>query len=645
MCGIAGYVDFNRRPDKAVMAGMVRALSRRGPDAQDVLVEGPCALVHARLAIIDVAGSPQPMRSADGDLSMVYNGEIYNYEALRRELQAKGVTFQTKGDTEVVLQWIAYAGPAALPKFDAMFAFGIWDRRRESLLLARDALGEKPLFYATPAPGALVFGSEIKAVLEHPLVEHGLNEDALRQALRFRAVYGSESLHRGVRQLEPGTYLEFDRDGVRVGRFYDLIEEVEQAGPRYAGLSTEALVATGRDLFMASVEERLVADADVPVGAFLSGGLDSSLIVAAMRKIRGPGAEIQTFSVGFSDDPHSELPFAQVVADAVGSKHTPISVGPESYIRRFAELSACRDGPVSQPADIAIAEMSRVARRSVKVALSGEGADEVFGGYPKYGFANAPWMLRKALATVGPQNAAAMAGRLGLDKRRALVAARALAAPREVDRQAQWFSYLDQPALQAILPGLGWSAADWERTLENQSQVLGRLGDMGGLRRMQTTDCLTWLPGNMLERGDRMTMAEGLEVRPPFLDKELTAFGLALPDRLKVRGSVGKWIVRQWGDDLLPDGIAGRGKWGFRVPLAQWFRGPMREFLHGYLFRAGGLCDTYGDAAMIRRLVEQNEAGAADMGETLWTLLAAEVWYQDVYLVRAAPPPAMAAIA
>ena len=639
MCGIAGFVDFNRRPDRNVTDGMVRALSRRGPDAQAVLIDGPCALVHARLAIIDVAGSPQPMQLPGGDLSMVYNGEIYNYEALRRELQAQGVTFHTNGDTEVVLQWIAHAGPVALPKFDAMFALGIWDRRRESLLLARDALGEKPLFYATPTPGALVFGSEIKAVLQHPAVDRGINEDALRQALRFRAVYGAESLYRGVRQLEPGTYLEFDRDGVRVGRFYDLIEEVAQARPRYAGLSADDLIAKGRDLFMTSVEERLVADAGVPVGAFLSGGLDSSLIVAAMRRIRGPGAEIATFSVGFSDDPHSELPFAQVVADAVGSKHAPIAVGPECYIRRFAELSACRDGPVSQPADIAIAEMSRIAKQSVKVALSGEGADEVFAGYPKYGFAKAPWLLRKALATVGPHNAAGLAGILGLDKRRALVAARALSASREVDRQAQWFSYLDQAALQALLPGLGWDDADWERTLENQSRVLGQLGDMGGLRRMQTTDCLTWLPGNMLERGDRMTMAEGLEVRPPFLDKELTAFGLALPDRMKVRGKVGKWIVRRWGDDLLPKDINDRGKWGFRVPLAQWFRGPMRNFLNDYLFRASGLGATYGDMTKIRQLVEQNQSGEADMGETLWTLLAAEVWYQDVYLARSAPGP------
>ncbi|MFL5296751.1 MAG: asparagine synthase (glutamine-hydrolyzing) [Phenylobacterium sp.] len=629
MCGIGGCVDFNRTPSKATLNAMARALGRRGPDEQGILVQGACGFAHARLSIIDVEGSHQPMRVPDRDLSLVYNGEIYNYQALRGELQAQGVSFATQGDTEVVLRWMDRAGPAALAKFDAMFAFALWDATKERLLLARDALGEKPLFYATPSPGVLVFGSEIKAILQHPAVDRGLNDAALRQALRFRAIYGAESLHAGVRQLEPGCWLEFDRAGVRTGRFYDLLDEVEAARARYSGWSDEKLVAGGRELFMDSVKGRLVAD--VPVGAFLSGGLDSSLIVAAMRQIRPAGAEIETFSVGFTDDPHSELPFAQEVAEAIGSRHTAIGVGPQSYIDRFAELSACRDGPVSQPADIAIAEMSKVARRTVKVALSGEGADEVFAGYPKYRFAGAPWALRRALALVGPQRAADLGGALGLDRRRALVAARALAAPTEVERQAQWFSYLGHADLAGLLPGLGWDAAAWARTIEGQTEALARLRGLTPLGRMQAIDCLTWLPGNMLERGDRMTMAEGLEVRPPFLSRELTAFGLVLPDRLKVRGSVGKHIVRTWAKDLLPAGIAGRGKWGFRVPLAAWFKGPMRDFLRGYLLDPNGLCATYGDLANVRRLIDLNEGGGADLGETLWTLLAAEVWFQTVY--------------
>ena len=640
MCGIGGVVDFNRGVAEATLRAMTAALGRRGPDAHGTLIDGPCGLAHTRLSIIDVAGSPQPMAAPELGLSLSYNGEVYNYQALRRELEAGGESFRTHGDTEVLLRWLARSWTAALPKFDAMFAFGAWDNRRQKLLLARDALGEKPLFYATPAPGVLVFGSEIKALLQHPAVDRQLNMDALRQALRFRAVYGTGCLHQGVRQLEPGTYLEFDRDGARIGRFHDLIAETAREREAQAGKNAATLIARGQQIFTEAVEERLVADVDVPVGAFLSGGLDSSLIVAAMRRARGPDAEVRTYSVGFAGDPHSELPFAQSVADLVGSHHQSVSVGPEAYISRMAELSACRDGPVSQPADVAIAELAGVARQHVKVVLSGEGADEVFAGYPKYAFAGAPWLARRAAATLGARNIAGIAGALGVDKRRALVAARALSESREVDRHAQWFSYYDRSDLNRLLPGLGWTESAWEKTIENQQAVLQRLQGVSSLQRMQTSDCLTWLPGNMLERGDRMTMAEGLEVRVPFLDKELAAFGLALPDRMKVRGATGKWIVRQWASDLIPAEILARPKWGFRVPLNDWFRGPMRAFLTDHLTAENGLCATYGDRQAVSQLLSQHLSGAVDASDALWTLLSAEVWHQSVYSpLTAAPRP------
>jgi asparagine synthase (glutamine-hydrolysing) len=643
MCGIGGVVDFNGGVNPGTLVAMTGALGRRGPDANGIHIDGPCGFAHARLSIIDVEGSPQPMVAPDAGLSMVYNGELYNYQALRREAQALGANFATNGDTEVVLRWIAQEWTAALPRFDAMFAFAIWDSRNQRLLLARDALGEKPLFYATPAPGVLVFGSEIKVLLEHPLVSRALNMDAMRQAIRFRAIYGDESLHAGVRQLKPGGFLEFSRSGVTTGSFYDLVADTARDRRVFAATGDAELIAHGKSLFLQSVEERLVAD--VPVGAFLSGGLDSSLIVATMRQIRAKSEEIRTYSVGFEGDPNSELPFAQLVADALGTRHETITVGPEVYARRMAEFSACRDGPVSQPADIAIAEMSQVAKHHVKVALSGEGADEVFAGYPKYAFAKAPWLLRKALATVGPGNAAAIAGRLGIDARRTLVAARALAEPREVDRYTQWFSFFERGDLRRMLPGLGWSDADWEATIAEHQAVLARLdADSGHLLRMQMTDCLTWLPGNMLERGDRMTMAEGLEVRPPFLDKELSAFGLALPDRLKIAKGQGKWIVRQWAKDLIPDKILGRPKWGFRTPLNAWFKGPLRDFLTSYLTSSSGLTADFGDRAVVTGLLESHMSGKADASETLWTLLTAEVWYQDVYKARLNAVPQMAAV-
>ena len=633
MCGIAGYVDFaSRAPDRLVLNAMTAALARRGPDAHGILVDGPCGLAHTRLSIIDVEGSPQPMGFDDSRLLIVYNGETYNYQELRADLVAGGETLHTQGDTEVMLRWLGREWADALPRFDAMFAVGAWDRRGERLLLARDPVGEKPLFYSTPRPGLIVFGSEQKALFEHPEVDVSLNEDALREALRFRAVYSGTRLSRGIQQLPPGCYLEFSQAGLKVERYHSLKAEVEKSRARSAGASTRRLVQRGRDIFMESVRERLIAD--VPVGAFLSGGLDSSLIVSAMRNIRADKEEIRTFSVGFEGDPFSELPFAEQVAAEFQTVHQSIEIGPECYMARLSELTWCRDAPVSQPADVAIAEMSRIARQTVKVVLSGEGADEVFAGYPKHAYAGSPWPLRKALALVGPERSAKLLGLLGGDARRGLVAFRALAGRHEIDRLVQWFSYFDREDLRVLMPGLGWTDADFARTTQSQSAALAEFPSESALFRMQATDYATWLPDNMLERGDRMTMAEGLEVRPPFLDKALVAFGLGLPDNLKVRRGVGKWIVRQWAHDMLPAHIVARRKWGFRVPLAQWFRGPMRDMLYDRLTTANGLTSRYGNLIAIKDLMDAHCAGRIDASESLWTLLTTEIWFSDVYLER-----------
>jgi asparagine synthase (glutamine-hydrolysing) len=365
-----------------------------------------------------------------------------------------------------------------------------------------------------------------------------------------------------------------------------------------------------------------------------------------MRQIRAAGAELRTYSVGFQGDPHSELPFAQTVADVVRSVHTPIEVGPQAFLRRMAELAACRDAPVSEPADVAVAEMSHIARQSVKVVLSGEGADEVFAGYPKYSLARSPALMRLALRVAGADAAGKIAGLIGIIPARTRVAARALAQPTELGRIVQWFSHLDRAELKALLPGLGWDDAQWAATVAEQGEALEALTRHGltdPMLRMQMLDCLTWLPGNMLERGDRMTMAEGLEMRPPFLDKELTAFGLGLPAQMKRRGKVGKWIVRQWAKDLLPDEIVNRKKWGFRVPLDAWFRGPLRDHLQGALFDSRGLCATFGDRERVKSLIESHMAGV-DHSAALWSLYSAEVWYQDVFKPRQARTP-IAAVA
>lgn len=652
MCGVGGYVDFTGPgPAERVLLGMCDALSRRGPDASGTLRDGPCGLAHARLSIIDLAGSPQPMRTPDGAFAIAYNGETYNYRELRRDLLSRGASLHTEGDTEALLRWCALEWEAALPRFSGIFALAVWDSRRRRLLLARDPLGVKPMFFAQPRPGLLVFGSEIKSILRHPEVPCDLDESGLREALRFRAVYGERTMYRGVAPLPPGAWLEFGERGVRTGRHYDLIERARALRPSLARRDDDDLIAEGESRFVAAVRSQLVAD--VPVGAFLSGGLDSSLLVAAMREIRGPGADLLTFSVGFENDPRSELPHARVVADAVGSQHTEVPLTQAQYIASFAEMTACRDAPVSEPADLAVARMSVVAKQSVKVVLSGEGADEVFAGYPKYAFASAPGALRAAIRALSPERAAALAKAAGLDARRALVAARALALPDELDRHVQWFAYLDRARIASLFPGLGWTEADWAETTRTHREALRRVAaDADPLAQMQTLDCLTWLPGNMLERGDRMTMAAGLEMRVPFLDQDLAPWGLALPARVKARGAVPgrktlKWIMRRWADRRLPPGIVGRKKWGFRVPLAEWFRAGMRPMLHDYLTARDSLSARFGGLDAVRGLLDAHDAGRADANLELWTILAAEVWWRDVFRAQRAarerPAPAVLA--
>ena len=629
MCGIAGFVKFGEQlPSREVLSAMAHALRRRGPDARGVLIDGACGLAHARLSIIDLEGSPQPMRVGGSDVSVVYNGELYNYALLRQQLVGQGVRFDSKGDTEVLLRWVEQEWEQALPRFDGMFGFAAWHRTRKALLLGRDPLGVKPLFYACPEPGLLVFGSEIKALLEHPAVGRELDVESLRQVLRFRAVYGEATLYKGVRQLAPGSWLEFSAAGIRSGRHYELRQRIESMRQEVPGTDDEAC-RLGRELLTDAVRKRLVAD--VPVGAFLSGGIDSSMIVALMRRLRSEGEEVCTFSVGFAQDPHSELAGARQVAEFIGTRHHETLADPQLYESRLAELTACRDAPISEPADVAIAQMSRHARQVVKVVLSGEGADEVFAGYPKHAFASTATVLRGLIRGLGPDRTTALAGLLGLDRRRVQVAARAMGAPCELDRLTQWFSYFDRGELSAMLPRLGWTNEDWSATTAVQAHVLRDSDHLSPLGRMQLLDCLTWLPGNLLERGDRMTMAEGLEMRVPFLDKRLVPFGLALADRLKIRRRSGKWIIRQLARDLVPAEVVTRRKWGFRVPLAQWFRGPLRAMLNDYLRSRRGICAEFGDLPHVDRMLDAHQQGRLDANLTLWTLLVTEVWYQDVY--------------
>jgi asparagine synthase (glutamine-hydrolysing) len=353
-----------------------------------------------------------------------------------------------------------------------------------------------------------------------------------------------------------------------------------------------------------------------------------------MKAARPAEAETCTFSVGFEDDSRSELPFAGTVARHLGTRHTEVAVRQGDYLSDLTLLTAVRDAPISEPADVAIARMSRVAAEQVKVVLSGEGADELFCGYPKYGFARASRALRMALRAVGVSGAERMARLVGLDSRRVGVAANSLTQASELDRLVQWFSYVDRTMLQGLFPGLSWSDEEWAETTGFQGRALDRFSGSDAVVRMQGLDLQTWLPGNLLERGDRMTMSAGLEARVPFLDKQVVAFGLALDANLKIRKRSLKWIVRQWARDAIPTEIIARRKQGFTVPLDSWFRGGMRALLRDTCTSRGGLCDRYGDRKQVQSLLDAHDSGTEDAHMELWTIFTAELWYQEVFQAR-----------
>lgn len=645
MCGLGGYVDFSgRAPRPDVLREMIRRLRHRGPDGEGLLVDGPCGLAHTRLGILDLQGGAQPMSLPGSSVSLVYNGEVYNYQSLRAELATLGTPCAGSGDTEVVLRMLACHWTRALPRFDGMFGLAAWDGAARRLLLARGPFGVKPLFYATPRPDLIVFGSEIKAVLAHDEVDGALDTDGLRQTLRFRTVHGEGTLYRGVRQLLPGAFLVIDASGATHGSYFDLDEKVRAAGERLRGMDEPQMIELGYELFEQSVRKRLVAD--VPVGVFFSGGLDSSLVAGAMRQMRGPAGELRSFTAAFRDDPSGEGAHARIVARQLGLAHTQVELGEEEYIQNFAAMSHHRDAPVSEPADLAMAYLSAAARESVKVVLVGEGADEVFCGYPKYALARCPAFLRRVAGVLSPEGWARAGGLVGVDRHRALVVARALSSAPEHERLAQWFSAVDRPLLASLLPGLEWTDAQWHRT-HAMHELLGRRSErLGAIGRMQLTDFASWLPDNLMARADRMTMAHGLELREPFLDHALAVFGLALPDSMKVRGLTLKWMLRRWAHHRLPASVLRRPKWGFRVPLNRWFRQGLRPMLLDSLRSKRGLCGTFGDRTAIERLLSAHDRGATDAHMTLWTLLAAEVWYQQVFLpsARAASEPGATAL-
>ena len=620
MCGIAGWIAG---PGSALaedtLESMLQTIVHRGPDGQGICrfrsagTGHDVFLGHRRLAIIDPEGAHQPMCDAASGLALTFNGEIYNFRELREELIRLGYGFVRDSDTEVLLRAYQHWECGVVNHLRGMFAFAIWDARNERLFLARDRFGEKPLFLCENGSG-LYFASEIKALLRVPGVKISVNLEAVWDYLAYRYVPGPKTLFTGIRKLMPGTAATWERGKLKEERYWTAPDR----SPCCLQLPQRDTVST----FLSRLDEavKLQMVSDVPFGAFLSGGLDSSTIVALMSR---HNSKVKTFSVGFSEDSYSELDYADEVATHFGTQHHEIVVEQRDIIDRLPQLVAYRDAPVSEPADVPIYLLACEAARSVKMVLTGEGSDELLGGYPKHlaeRFAQSyqllPGCIRHRL--IEP-----LAHALPYGFRRIKTAVANLGIEDSRERYVRWFGALNRSERDRFstlrLNGTSFTGAP-PFDADSRSSAL---------RRILYFDQTSWLPDNLLERGDRMTMAASIEARVPFLDHELAAFVSSLPDRYRIRGLRSKWILREAGKQLLPERILTRPKVGFRVPINEWFRGEMREYLLDHLQSRSSMTRAYYDTLALDRMLGEHLNGRQNHEKLLWSLLNLEIWHRQ----------------
>ena len=610
MCGIAGIVNFSdEQLNQSDCRQMLAVLGHRGPDDDGLFVDANAVLGHVRLSIIDVAQSHQPMSNEDGSVWITFNGEIYNYRELRQELMSQGHQFQTQGDTEVLVHLYEQHGEQMVQRLQGMFAFAIWDKPQRQLLLARDRMGIKPLYFCQEG-NDFIFASEPKAILQHPLVDSRPNEEGIWQYLTYRSVPAPQTLFGGIMKLKPGHLAVVTPRGCRQECYWD-IQLAPKRRCRQDRRSDGQLIDKAEALLLECVERRLISD--VPLGAFLSGGVDSSLIVAMMSKITN--SAVRTYSVGFRDFPDSELPHAKLVAQQFNTQHHELVLSEECFAENLEKLTWMRDSPLSERGDIPMYLLAEMARQDVKVLLSGEGSDELFGGYPKYAFDRFEPIVR-----ITPKAVMSLATHLlPARMRRIEVALKSLAEPDAATRWAQWFSPFTPAEKRRLLSSLDGIA-------NPTAQYVQSGNGCSSLDAMLYADCKLWLPDNLLERADRMTMAASVEGRVPFLDHEFVEFAFGLSGRAKVRGFSRKWLVKQIARRYLPACIVDRPKNGFAVPLAQWFRGKLRDMCYDRICDRNSLAGELLDRAELRKILDDHCSGRKDNFLKIWTLLGLSIW-------------------
>jgi asparagine synthase (glutamine-hydrolysing) len=613
MCGIAGWVG-DVAADERVLRRMCDAIPHRGPDDEGYWIEpGRVGLGFRRLSIIDLEGGNQPLFNEPRTAAVTCNGEIYNFQALRRDLKRRGHEFRTHSDAETIVHLYEDRGSRCLDELRGMFAIALWDGAKQRLLLARDRLGVKPLYWAA-VQGGILYGSEPAAILASGLVAARPDPAALAQYLTLQYVPPPLTGFDGIRKLAPGEMLTFENGRIRIERYWQL-DYTAKAAPATAQERVEAL----DDLLREATRLRMVAD--VPVGAFLSGGIDSSLVVSYMAEL---SSRTHTFSIDFRHDAYSEGAHAKEVARIYGTEHEEFLVEPD-IVPTIASAVSFAGEPFADSSAIPTYLLSEMTRRRVTVALSGDGGDEAFAGYVRHKLATYGDRLGPLPLAARPVARAVAA--TGLNGRLARVSRGLAAASRSShERYAAMMSHFDPAGIERLcqpefLAEAGGSRAAWDEVLTPS--------ELRGVDRYLALDTATYLPGDLLLKVDRMSMAHALEVRSPLLDHQVQAYAAALPGDLKLRRGTTKWLLKHLAARRgLPEHLVNRRKQGFGIPVGEWFRSELRPWIEDVLRDPATLSRGYFDPNESDRLLREHIAGSADHTPRLWNLAMLELWHR-----------------
>jgi len=628
MCGIAGVVKFGMgaEVDGNVLRRMCAAMVHRGPDDEGIYVNGSAGLGMRRLSIVDLATGHQPISNEDGTLWIVFNGEIYNHAALRQQLQGRGHRYATQSDTETIIHAYEEYGRDCVQHLRGMFAFAIWDVHKRRLFAARDRVGIKPFYYRATAQ-SFTFGSEIKVILADPEEDPEFNRSALPEFLAFGYLSGEETFYKGIRKLMPGHTLELDESGnLRIERYWDL--NISDEG---ASHPASYYVQSYRELLEQAVSSHLMSD--VPVGVFLSGGLDSSAVAALMTKIRT--APIETFSVGYAEQTYSELPYARIVAKHLNSVHREVVLSGQEFFDTLPKLIWHEDEPIAWPSSVSLYFVAQLARAHVKVVLTGEGSDETLAGYSRYAFTlkNVAFdRVYRGLTPVAVRRAVrqGIADSPWLNARvRRKLSHTFLALEGEswtslyFDNFFSAFGAQNQKELltEEFAQELDEDVA-YRNVLEYWNHSSGEL-----LQRLLYTDIKTYLV-ELLMKQDNMSMAASIESRVPFLDHELVEFATSIPASVQLRGTSGKQVLKKAMEGLLPHSIIYRPKLGFPTPWSAWLAGHRLNVIEQMLLEQRSLERGFFKPAAIKKLFAEHRARHRDHYDRIWRLLNLEWWHR-----------------